>query len=102
VAQAKAHLRRTHDLSTSLSLVWARCALPTLRSVLRSWPMSDSAKPAHIALLGTPIEIGASKAGTLMGPDALRTAGIARLLDQLRFSVEDHGDLAISKVATDG
>jgi arginase len=64
--------------------------------------MSESAKPTHIALLGIPIEIGASQAGTLMGPDALRTAGIARLLDQLGFSVEDHGDLAISKVATDG
>ena len=64
--------------------------------------MSDSAKTAHIALLGIPIEIGASQAGTLMGPDALRTAGIARLLDQLGFSVEDHGDLAISTVASDG
>src|SRR5258707_2171469 len=62
---------------------------------------SDAKQPA-IALLGIPIEIGASQAGTLMGPDALRTAGIARLLDQLGFSVEDHGDLAISKVVSDG
>ncbi len=61
----------------------------------------DVKKP-DIALLGIPIEIGASQAGTLMGPDALRTAGIARMLDQLGFSVEDHGDLAISKVAPDG
>ena len=36
----------------------------------------DVDKP-RIALLGVPIEIGASQAGTLMGPDALRTAGIA-------------------------
>jgi len=57
---------------------------------------------SHIALLGIPIEIGASQAGTLMGPDALRTAGIARVLDQLGFAVEDHGDLAISKVTPDG
>src|SRR2546421_11247162 len=66
--------------------------------------MSDVNEPnqPRIALLGVPIEIGASQAGTLMGPDALRTAGIARLLDQLGFSVEDHGDLAISKVASDG
>src|SRR6195952_373893 len=49
---------------------------------------------SRIALLGIPIEIGASQAGTLMGPAALRTAGIGRILDQLGFCVEDHGDMA--------
>jgi arginase len=48
----------------------------------------------RIALLGIPIEIGASQAGTLMGPAALRTAGIGRILDRLGFCVEDHGDMA--------
>src|SRR3954454_15720706 len=56
----------------------------------------------RLALLGVPIEIGASQPGTLMGPAALRTAGIARLLEQLGFDVEDHGDLSISKVTSDG
>ena len=56
----------------------------------------------HIALLGVPIEIGASQAGTLMGPAALRTAGIARVLEQLGFCVEDHGDLVIAAVTSDG
>src|SRR5436309_4815806 len=60
----------------------------------------DAPKPT-IALLGVPIEIGASQAGALMGPDALRTAGIGRILDQLGFSVEDHGNLAIPAVASD-
>ncbi len=60
----------------------------------------DVKKP-DIALLGIPIEIGASQAGTLMGPDALRTAGIARVLDQLGFAVEDHGNLTISKVTSE-
>jgi len=60
------------------------------------------AKQPRIALLGIPIEIGASQAGTLMGPAALRTAGIARVLDQLGFCVEDHGDLAVSDVSSDG
>src|SRR3954447_12626112 len=60
--------------------------------------MSDSVAP--IALLGIPIEIGASQAGALMGPDALRTAGIGRILDQLGFSVEDHGNLAIPAVVS--
>jgi arginase len=59
----------------------------------------DSKSP-RIALLGIPIEIGASQRGTLMGPDALRTAGIGRVLGQLGFAVEDHGDLAIAPIST--
>jgi arginase len=31
-----------------------------------------------------------------MGPAALRTAGIGRVLEQLEFSVEDHGDLTVA------
>ena len=52
---------------------------------------SESAQ--RVALLGVPIEIGAGLRGTLMGPAALRTAGIGRVLDQLGFAVEDHGDM---------
>src|SRR5258708_14790025 len=59
-------------------------------------------KQPRIALLGIPIEIGASQPGTLMGPAALRTAGIARGLDQLGFCVEDHGDLAMPAVSSHG
>jgi arginase len=64
--------------------------------------MSGTSVPTRIALLGVPIEIGSSQAGTLMGPAALRTAGIARLLEQVGFYVEDHGDLAIPGVSSDG
>ena len=66
--------------------------------------MSDVNEPnqPRIALLGVPIEIGAAQAGTLMGPDALRTAGIARLLEQLEFCVEDFGNVARPMVASDG
>ncbi|MFN5718422.1 MAG: arginase [Bradyrhizobium sp.] len=63
---------------------------------------ADTSKPSRIALLGVPIEIGASQPGPLMGPDALRTAGIARLLEQLDFQVDDHGNLAIPAVVADG
>jgi arginase len=54
---------------------------------------ADTPKKPRIALLGVPIEVGASQPGTLMGPDALRTAGIGRVLRQLGFYVEDHGNL---------
>ena len=62
--------------------------------------MSDTSRPdltRRIALLGAPIEIGASQRGTLMGPAALRTAGLSTVLDALGFEVEDHGDIAIGE-----
>jgi arginase len=62
----------------------------------------DSPSIKRIALLGAPVEVGASQRGTLMGPAALRTAGLAPLLESLEFTVEDHGDLSIADlVATD-
>jgi arginase len=57
---------------------------------------SDSTR--RIAVLGAPIDIGASQRGTLMGPAALRTAGLLTLLDGLGFEVRDYGDLSISDV----
>jgi arginase len=53
----------------------------------------------RIAVLGAPVEIGASQRGTLMGPAALRTAGLLTVLDGLGFEVSDHGDLSIEEVA---
>jgi arginase len=61
--------------------------------------MSTSPDPGsgqRIALLGAPVEVGASQRGTLMGPAALRTAGLAAVLESLGFSVEDHGDLSLA------
>jgi arginase len=52
--------------------------------------------PRSIALLGAPIDMGASQRGTLMGPAALRTAGLPGLLENLGFEVIDHGDLSIA------
>jgi arginase len=57
-------------------------------------------EPARrIALLGAPIDIGASQRGTLMGPAALRTAGLLTVLDGLACDVSDHGDISIAEVA---
>ncbi|MCX7321308.1 MAG: arginase [Hyphomicrobiales bacterium] len=55
--------------------------------------MDERRRPDHITLLGVPVEIGASQLGTLMGPDAMRTAGLKPLLEELGFAVEDHGNL---------
>jgi arginase len=64
--------------------------------------MTDTLKstlPRRIAVLGAAIDIGASQRGTLMGPAALRTAGLLTVLDGLGFEVEDHGDISIRDVA---
>jgi arginase len=49
----------------------------------------------RVAVLGAPIDMGASQRGTLMGPAALRTAGLLTLLESLGFEVTDHGDLSV-------
>src|SRR3954451_15648140 len=58
--------------------------------------MTVSSNPAlrRIALLGAPVEVGASQRGPLMGAAALRTAGLVAVLESLGFGVEDHGDLS--------
>ena len=61
--------------------------------------VSKSELTKRIAVLGAPIEIGASQRGTLMGPAALRTAGLLTLLEGLGFAVQDHGDLSVAEVA---
>src|SRR3569623_1061434 len=57
---------------------------------------SDQGK--RIALLGAPIDMGASQRGTLLGPAAPRTAGLATLLEALDFEVHDYGDLSIAGI----
>ena len=58
--------------------------------------MSEAPSTRSIALLGAPIDMGASQRGTLMGPAALRTAGLLTLLESLGFAVTDHGDLSVA------
>jgi arginase len=51
--------------------------------------------PRRIAIVGVPIDIGASQPGAIMGPVALRTAGIVESLRELGHDVEDRGDLPV-------
>jgi arginase len=60
---------------------------------------TTSHRTRRIALLGAPIDMGASQRGTLMGPAALRTAGLATLLESLEFDVDDYGDLSVAGIA---
>ena len=58
--------------------------------------------PRHLALLGAPIETGASQPGCLMGPASLRTAGLIPALRSLGHAVSDLGDLSIPPQAPRG
>jgi len=53
----------------------------------------DGNTASTIALLGIPVDLGASVRGTLMGPAALRTAGLGGVLEDLGYDVVDYGDL---------
>lgn len=54
-----------------------------------------------IALLGVPCDLGAGQRGAVMGPTALRVAGIVEGLHDLGYEVTDHGDLPVPHAATD-
>jgi arginase len=55
-----------------------------------------------ISLLGIPLDLGAGDRGSVMGPAALRIAGIPELLDDLGYRVTDHGDIARPAAADHG
>lgn len=52
----------------------------------------DGPRTRRIAVIGAPIEAGASEPGAVMGPAALRTAGLVRTLRDLGHAVDDRGD----------
>jgi len=60
---------------------------------------NGSRAPRRIAAIGAPIDMGASQRGTLMGPAALRTAGLLNVLGSLGFAVTDHGDVSVADMA---
>ncbi|MBK9082670.1 MAG: arginase [Rhizobiales bacterium] len=56
--------------------------------------MHTSRDRRRIALIGAPVDEGAGAAGALMGPAALRVAGLPAMLAELGCDVEDRGDIA--------
>ena len=59
----------------------------------------------NIALLGVPVQAGAGRGGCIMGPAALRTAGLAEALRAEGHRVRDAGDLdprPFEDIAVDG
>jgi arginase len=48
-----------------------------------------------LSVIGAPIEDGAGVRGTIMGPAALRTAGLVQVLRDLGYEIVDRGDLSL-------
>jgi arginase len=57
-------------------------------------------KPAHrgkkIRVIGTPLDLGASRRGVDMGPSAVRVAGLEARLEAIGHEVEDAGNVAVA------
>ena len=56
--------------------------------------VADNKITQPIALLGVPVQDGTHEKGCLMGPDALRTAGLSETLESLGYHVTDHGNIS--------
>jgi len=53
-----------------------------------------------VGILGVPLDLGAGRRGTDMGPSALRIAGMAARIENLGRTVEDHGYVAVAAPET--
>lgn len=71
------------------------------RTATRRKPaLPDLAARKEVAILGVPLDLGAGRRGTDMGPSAVRIAGLHDQITKLGFRWEDLGDLEIPAVET--
>ena len=54
---------------------------------------SSSQLPKRVSLIGAPTDVGAGRRGSSMGPEALRVAGLPRMLRARGIEVNERGDL---------
>ena len=54
-------------------------------------------RPATVAVLGVPLDLGAGRRGVDMGPSAMRVAGLNARLESLGYRVEDLGNVAVEQ-----
>lgn len=55
------------------------------------------ASHARIAIIGAPLDLGASRRGVDMGPSAIRVANLGPKLASLGFHIEDWGNVAVEQ-----
>jgi arginase len=52
-----------------------------------------------ISIIGLPMDLGQMRRGVDMGPSAIRYAGIIEKLEELKYEIEDRGDIKIGRPA---
>jgi arginase len=62
--------------------------------------LPDLSARTEVAILGVPLDLGAGRRGTDMGPSAVRIAGLHDQIERLGFTWEDLGDLDIPALET--
>lgn len=53
----------------------------------------------HLSVIGVPMDLGQMRRGVDMGPSAIRYAGMIERLSQLKYAIEDLGDIEIPRPA---
>src|SRR5699024_11647082 len=51
----------------------------------------------NISIIGVPMDLGQCRRGVDMGPSAIRYAGVIERLEQLKYDIDDLGDISISR-----
>lgn len=51
----------------------------------------------HLSIIGVPLDLGASRRGASLGPDAIRYAGLIPRLERIGYKVTDLGNLEVKK-----
>ena len=54
----------------------------------------------NLSIIGVPLDLGASKRGASLGPDAIRFAGIRKRLENIGYDVQDEGNIQFKTVET--
>ncbi len=55
---------------------------------------------SKLSIIGVPLDLGASKRGASLGPDAIRYAGIKKRLEKIGYDVQDEGNISFHAVET--
>lgn len=55
---------------------------------------------ANLSIIGVPLDLGASKRGASLGPDAIRFAGLRKRLENIGYNVKDEGNIVFKTVET--
>lgn len=53
-----------------------------------------------LSIIGVPLDLGASKRGSSLGPDAIRFAGLKNRLEKIGYQVQDEGNIPFHAVET--